>query len=71
MQVNGYGSSAVASTQQPTNLQKSQPVERTQPTPQSQDPMQQAQATAQNPVRNSPTINTQGQTTGRLLNAVA
>ncbi len=66
MNVSGSTSAPVQSTQQPTRSQTRQQTEAQteQPTrTQAQNPYQQQTST--------PVVNTQGQTTGRILNATA
>jgi hypothetical protein len=71
MQVSGYNAAMVSTTQQPTPLQKTQGTQNlTAPRDPSQDP-QQAQSTPPASPRNGPTVNAQGQTTGRILNVQA
>ena len=64
MNVSSLGSSPVQSTQRPTQLQKTE--ESSEQQQQQKSEVQQTQATPPKPV-----INTQGQTTGRLLNVTA
>jgi len=64
MEVSSTRSAPVQSTQQPTTAQKTRmAAEDTQ--------RQQAQAAPQKPEPQKPVVNTQGQTTGRLLNVTA
>ncbi|OQW89924.1 MAG: hypothetical protein BWK72_01405 [Rhodoferax ferrireducens] len=64
MEVTSARSAPVQSTQQPTTSQKTRmTAEETQ--------RQQAAAAPQKPEPQKPVVNTQGQTTGRLLNVTA
>jgi len=66
MNVTNTRSSSVQSTQRPTQIQQTQQQEQTRAQPE--------QAAAAKPVEQSkptPVVNTQGQTTGRLLNTSA
>ncbi|GAB4399345.1 MAG: hypothetical protein OHK0048_12630 [Rhodoferax sp.] len=63
MKVNGYATSPVASTQKPTELQRQQAA---------QQQSAQAQRAAEAPSKPAqPVVNSQGQTTGRMLNVTA
>ena len=66
MNVSSYQASPVQSTQKPTQIQKTEQAKAQQ---QSQEP--EVKKTQAPPPTPTPVVNTQGQTTGRVLNVTA